>query len=125
MGWPLFRIDGETKPEDRRDQMEAFQAGGDSPDVPRLFLLSTRAGGLGVNLTAADTVIFYDQDWVNMVSQHMSSAVTYERSSEPTNGRTSSRPCPSHWPNKTGAHLPTCQCTHNRNNDHAACRREA
>lgn len=27
------------------------------------FLLSTRAGGLGVTLTAADTVIFYDNDW--------------------------------------------------------------
>lgn len=29
----------------------------------RVFLLSTRAGGLGLNLTAADTVIFYDSDW--------------------------------------------------------------
>ena len=28
-----------------------------------MFLLSTRAGGLGVNLTAADVVIFYDNDW--------------------------------------------------------------
>ena len=27
------------------------------------FILSTRAGGLGINLTAADTVIFYDNDW--------------------------------------------------------------
>ena len=28
-----------------------------------IFLLSTRAGGVGINLTAADTVIFYDSDW--------------------------------------------------------------
>lgn len=44
--------------------MAAFQTGGNAPDAPHLFLLSTRAGGLGINLVAADTVIFYDQDWV-------------------------------------------------------------
>jgi len=44
--------------------MERFKQGGNKPDAPRLFILSTRAGGLGINLTAADTVVFYDQDWV-------------------------------------------------------------
>jgi len=62
--WPLCRIDGSTGPLERRAQMDCFQQGGNKPDAPRLFLLSTRAGGLGINLTAADTVIFYDQDWV-------------------------------------------------------------
>ncbi|KAF8196975.1 SNF2 family DNA-dependent ATPase [Pholiota molesta] len=63
MGWKICRIDGSTKPMDRREQMNIFQTGGDDPEAPKLFLLSTRAGGLGINLVAADTVIFYDQDW--------------------------------------------------------------
>jgi hypothetical protein len=40
--------------------VSAFQAPG-SPYF--VFMLSTRAGGLGINLTAADTVIFYESDW--------------------------------------------------------------
>ncbi|KAH8105154.1 SNF2-family ATP dependent chromatin remodeling factor snf21 [Cristinia sonorae] len=62
-GWTLCRIDGSTSMADRRDAVDLFQNGGDDPDAPRLFILSTRAGGLGLNLVAADTVIFYDQDW--------------------------------------------------------------
>ncbi|KAH7910079.1 SNF2 family N-terminal domain-containing protein [Hygrophoropsis aurantiaca] len=62
-GWSICRIDGSTAPLDRREQMNRFQEGGDKPGAPILFLLSTRAGGLGITLTAADTVIFYDQDW--------------------------------------------------------------
>ncbi|KAJ3896923.1 SNF2 family DNA-dependent ATPase [Lentinula edodes] len=62
-GWIICRIDGSSSPVERREQMSAFQTGGDSPGAPHLFLLSTRAGGLGINLVAADTVIFYDQDW--------------------------------------------------------------
>lgn len=63
-GWDICRIDGSTPMATRRDEVERFQTGGDDPDAPKLFLLSTRAGGLGLNLVAADTVIFYDQDWV-------------------------------------------------------------
>lgn len=64
MGWNICRIDGSSSPMERKEQMDRFQTAGDAPDAPRLFLLSTRAGGLGINLVAADTVIFYDQDWV-------------------------------------------------------------
>lgn len=53
------RLDGSTKLEDRRDTVHDFQT---RTDI-FVFLLSTRAGGLGINLTAADTVIFYDSDW--------------------------------------------------------------
>ncbi|KDQ10834.1 hypothetical protein BOTBODRAFT_35944 [Botryobasidium botryosum FD-172 SS1] len=62
-GWTTCRIDGSTSQADRRAQMKLFNEGGEKPDACRLFLLSTRAGGLGINLVAADTVIFYDQDW--------------------------------------------------------------
>ncbi|KAL8723883.1 MAG: hypothetical protein Q9181_007110 [Wetmoreana brouardii] len=58
-GWNVCRIDGGVKAEDRTEQIEAFNKRKDF----KLFLLSTRAGGLGINLTAADTVILYDSDW--------------------------------------------------------------
>lgn len=58
-GWPVCRIDGAVKAEDRAEQIEAFNA---EPDH-KLFLLSTRAGGQGINLTSADTVILFDSDW--------------------------------------------------------------
>ena len=57
--YKYVRLDGSTKLEDRRDTVHDFQT---RPDI-FIFLLSTRAGGLGINLTAADTVIFYDSDW--------------------------------------------------------------
>ena len=46
---------------DRRHMMQRFQ--NDSKGEIFVFLLSTRAGGVGINLTAADTVVFYDSDW--------------------------------------------------------------
>ncbi|KAJ3042030.1 hypothetical protein HDV00_008323 [Rhizophlyctis rosea] len=58
-GWPACRLDGGVKIEERRRQIQDFNTNSDV----KLFLLSTRAGGLGINLTAADTVIIFDSDW--------------------------------------------------------------
>eukprot|EP01018_Ginkgo_biloba_P035476 Gb_04007 [translate_table: standard] len=54
-----LRLDGSSTIMDRRDMVRDFQS---RQDI-FVFLLSTRAGGLGINLTAADTVIFYESDW--------------------------------------------------------------
>ncbi|XP_022856901.1 DNA helicase INO80 isoform X2 [Olea europaea var. sylvestris] len=54
-----LRLDGSSTIMDRRDMVRDFQHRNDI----FVFLLSTRAGGLGINLTAADTVIFYESDW--------------------------------------------------------------
>lgn len=59
-GFQVCRIDGNVKLEERRKQIKEFN---DIDSDYRIFLLSTRAGGLGINLTAADTCILYDSDW--------------------------------------------------------------
>lgn len=55
----FFRLDGNTLIGDRNHMVNEFQS---NKDI-FAFILSTRAGGLGITLTAADTVIFYDNDW--------------------------------------------------------------
>ena len=55
-----LRLDGSTKSDDRSELLSEFNRPG-SPYF--CFLLSTRAGGLGLNLQTADTVIIYDSDW--------------------------------------------------------------
>ncbi|CAO3689680.1 unnamed protein product [Rhizopus microsporus] len=59
-GWKICRLDGSVPQESRRQQIEEFS---DPKSDTMLFLLSTRAGGLGINLTAADTVVIFDSDW--------------------------------------------------------------
>ncbi|KAF1757608.1 hypothetical protein GCK72_014064 [Caenorhabditis remanei] len=55
-----LRLDGSTKPDERGDLLTLYNA----PDSKYfLFMLSTRAGGLGLNLQTADTVIIFDSDW--------------------------------------------------------------
>jgi len=55
----ICRIDGGVAQASRQEQIDAFN---NDPDY-KIFLLSTRAGGQGINLTAADTVILFDSDW--------------------------------------------------------------
>ncbi|CAI5468403.1 unnamed protein product [Closterium sp. Yama58-4] len=59
-GFQFQRLDGSTRADLRQQAMEHFNAPG-SDDF--CFLLSTRAGGLGINLATADTVIIFDSDW--------------------------------------------------------------
>jgi SWI/SNF-related matrix-associated actin-dependent regulator of chromatin subfamily A member 5 len=54
------RIDGSTAHEDRINAIDEYNKPGSEKFV---FLLTTRAGGLGINLTSADIVILYDSDW--------------------------------------------------------------
>ncbi|EEC73812.1 hypothetical protein OsI_08529 [Oryza sativa Indica Group] len=58
-GYTYLRLDGSTQPEERQTLMQRFNTN------PKffLFILSTRSGGVGINLVGADTVIFYDSDW--------------------------------------------------------------
>ncbi|MCJ8746944.1 hypothetical protein PDJAM_G00147650 [Pangasius djambal] len=55
-----LRLDGTTKSEDRATLLKKFN---DEGSQYFIFLLSTRAGGLGLNLQAADTVVIFDSDW--------------------------------------------------------------
>ena len=59
MGYKYCRLDGSTKIHDRQKAIDQYNT---NPDI-FIFLLSTRAGGLGINLTAADTCILFDSDW--------------------------------------------------------------
>lgn len=54
------RIDGGTAHEDRIVAIDEYNAPGSEKFI---FLLTTRAGGLGINLTTADIVVLYDSDW--------------------------------------------------------------
>ncbi|KAI3870664.1 hypothetical protein MKX03_000624 [Papaver bracteatum] len=59
-GLQVCRIDGSVKLDERKRQIQEFN---DIDSSYRIFILSTRAGGLGINLTSADTCILYDSDW--------------------------------------------------------------
>lgn len=53
------RMDGETPIDQRQDMIDRFN---ETPDI-HVFLMTTRTGGLGTNLTGADRIIIFDPDW--------------------------------------------------------------
>jgi len=59
-GHEYVRLDGSTNRVQRRLDMRRFNAPGSNLFI---FLISTRAGGVGINLASADTVVLYDSDW--------------------------------------------------------------
>ncbi|XP_063901193.1 uncharacterized protein LOC135120796 [Zophobas morio] len=59
-GYKYIRLDGQTTSQERGDLLDIFNR--ENSDY-LVFILSTRAGGLGLNLQAADTVIIFDCDW--------------------------------------------------------------
>merc|ERR1712187_786094 len=58
-GIQFVRLDGQVPHEQRKERIRQFSV---DPAIP-VFLLSSKAGGLGLNLQAADTVILFDLDW--------------------------------------------------------------
>ncbi|KAJ2839597.1 putative ATPase [Coemansia erecta] len=56
--WEFCRIDGSVAQTDRQEAIVRFN----TSQIP-LFFLTTRSGGLGINLTSADTVVLFDSDW--------------------------------------------------------------
>lgn len=58
--YKYLRLDGSTKPDERGQLLGMYNAPGSEYFI---FILSTRAGGLGLNLQTADTVIIFDSDW--------------------------------------------------------------
>ncbi|KAL7674458.1 hypothetical protein ACOME3_000738 [Neoechinorhynchus agilis] len=58
--YAYYRLDGNTAHEDRQRTIDEFNDPGSQTFI---YMLSTRAGGLGINLASADIVILYDSDW--------------------------------------------------------------
>jgi len=104
-GWRFLRLDGSTKPEERAELLTKFNAPNSIYDI---FLLSTRAGGLGLNLQTADTVILYDSDWnphADLVSAPSNASLILVLMAS-RGVLASARSCAPHWSNEGRADFP-------------------
>ncbi len=68
---PYFRMDGTTNKEERRELVQKFQ-----DKERKVFLISLKAGGTGINLTAAEAVIHFDP-WWNVSAENQASDRAY------------------------------------------------
>ena len=95
-----LRLDGQTKSEERGDLLAKFSQNRDDYFI---FLLSTRAGGLGLNLQTADTVIIFDSDWNPHQVRERDIPMLYD---DVSSGSASARSCPSYRPSEWSACAP-------------------
>ncbi|MBR6364972.1 MAG: DEAD/DEAH box helicase [Lachnospiraceae bacterium] len=72
--WGFYRITGDTPKQERAELVEKFQD--ETQNDTRIFLISLKAGGTGLNLTAADIVIHYDP-WWNLSVQNQATDRTH------------------------------------------------
>src|SRR5436190_13683240 len=103
-GYKYLRLDGSTKADDRTSLLQDFNS---DPEL-FVFILSTRAGGLGLNLQVADTVIIYDSDWVWLYRITLTL--------EPPSRSSSSRSSPSYRSNERSPNPPSNHRKINRRN---------
>ncbi len=84
--FPFERLDGSLSMQQRHAAMERFKV--ETPGGPRaggsfLFLISTRAGGLGLNLQEADTIILFDSDFNPQNDLQAQALITLTRNPNP------------------------------------------
>lgn len=111
-GHTYVRLDGATSVDQRQRLMDRFN----NDEKIFVFILSTRSGGLGINLTGADTVVFYDSDWNPAMDAQAQVSIRFHHRSPVNIMRhhnlsyvpiyyISSGPSSSHWADKRRPHL--------------------
>lgn len=111
LSWRNFtylRLDGTTKADERGELLKKFNKPGSEFFV---FLLSTRAGGLGLNLQSADTVVIFDSDWnPHQVNLEIAAIYYCLLTSDAFAGLASSRSSSQNWTAERSACASTYDC---------------
>lgn len=107
-GYTYSRLDGSTKVEKRQQLTERFNT---DPKI-FAFILSTRSGGVGINLTGADSVVFYDSDWNPAMDAQVFRQIPVMTTF--AHMFAGARPMPSYWTDSRCTYLPTCHRVHYR-----------